>query len=156
MKYHYFLSFGGDISLTHPNSDSNSITISVRFRSETKLFWKLPFPGECFLNSRLSAFQRTKNHQKPFTEFRERVRHKQCQPNQIWTISVVYPGNLLFCSISAIKLQEPSLLPNKTMLDHRKLQIWSEISEFHHFEFRETAKQTVRGTVFTSVSERFR
>ena len=54
----------------------NSKTISTRFCSGTKLFWKLPFRVERVVNSRLSAFQHTKNHQKPFTEFGDRVRQR--------------------------------------------------------------------------------
>ena len=160
----YFDVFGGDISPIPPNLDSDSTTISIRFRWGTKLFWKLPFRVESVANSRLSAFQCTKNHQKPFTEFGDRVhqrcRHrsvtdKQCQPYQIWTILFLYPSDLLFCSILVLNWWEPSLVPTKTILDHRRSQIWSEIPEFHHFEVRGTRMQTVRDTFFTSISERF-
>ena len=80
--FEYFVLFGGVISLIPPNLNSNSITISTRFRSGTKLFCKLRFRVECVVNSRLSAFQRTKNHQKPFTEFGDRV-HQRCRSRSV-------------------------------------------------------------------------
>ena len=78
----YFSIFGDDISSILPIPNSNSITISTRFRSGTKLFWKLPFRVECVVNLRLSAFQNTKNHQKPFTEFGDRV-HQRCRSRSV-------------------------------------------------------------------------
>ena len=57
-------------------SNSNSIMISTRFRLGTTLFCKLRFRVERVVNSRPSAFQRIKNHQKPFTEFGDRVRQR--------------------------------------------------------------------------------
>ena len=79
---HYFDVFGSDISPIRPNLDSVSTTISIRFRWGTKLFWKLPFRVESVANSRLSAFQCTKNHQKPFTEFGDRV-HQRCRHRSV-------------------------------------------------------------------------
>ena len=73
-----FSIFGGDVTPIPPILDSNSITISTRFRSSTKLFWKLRFRVVWVANSRLSAFQRTKNYQKPFTELGDRV-HQRCR-----------------------------------------------------------------------------
>ena len=79
---HYFRSKNLNFTPILPISNSNSITISTRFRPGTKLFWKLPFRVECVVNSRLSAFQRTKNHQKPFTEFGDRV-HQRCRSRSV-------------------------------------------------------------------------
>ena len=79
---HYLCVFGDDFSPIPPIWDSNSITISPRFCSGTKLFSKLPFRVECVVNSRLSAFKRTKNHQKPFTEFGDRV-HQRCRHRSV-------------------------------------------------------------------------
>ena len=77
-----FLIFGTLDTPIPPFWNVNSITISTCFHPRTKLFWKLPFRVECVVNSRLSALQRTKNHQKPFTEFGDRV-HQRCQSRSV-------------------------------------------------------------------------